>query len=174
MSAKTLEFQIRIRPSIVQDHGSYICTLCSVVATIVVALPRITRMRRRFSAVLMQPQSLQQRSLTYINTNGDSILLMVGFESRIPGFQHLWSGGRFYPPLIVRVRAIDGGYQAKAVNWPLMLATTTSNSLQGAKCPKPSFITTLGPFHYRYALFFYHPKANPSKVAQFLTPFETC
>ena len=36
---------------------------------------------------------------------------------------------------------------------------------QGAKCPKLSFITILGPFHHRYALFFYHPKANPSKVA---------
>ena len=24
---------------------------------------------------------------------------------------------------------------------------------QGAKCPKPSFITTLGPFHHGYALF---------------------
>ena len=41
-----------------------------------------------------------------------------------------------------------------------------------AKCPKPSFITTLGPFHHRYALFFYHPKANPAKGAEFLTPLE--
>ena len=54
-----------------------------------------------------------------------------------------------------------------------MLAKTTSNS-PGAKCPKPSFITILGPFHHRYALFFYHPKAIPSKVEEFLTPFETC
>ena len=48
--------------------------------------------------------------------------------------------------------------------------------LQGAKCPKPSFITILGQFHHRYALltFFYHPQANPSQVAEFLTPLETC
>ena len=48
---------------------------------------RIMRMRRRFSAaVLMHHNLCKQQSLTYIYTNGDSLLLMVGFESRIPGF----------------------------------------------------------------------------------------
>ena len=39
-----------------------------------------------FSALLMHHSLCKQQRLTYINTNVDSILSMVGFESRIPGF----------------------------------------------------------------------------------------
>ena len=43
-------------------------------------------MVRHVSAVLMHHNLCKQQRLTYIYTNGDSILPMVGFESGIPGF----------------------------------------------------------------------------------------
>ena len=134
---------------------------------------RITRMRRRFSAVLMHHNLCQQQRLTYIYTNGDPILLMVGSESGIPGSQHSWSGGRFHPPPNSPNSSQGWWTLGEGSQLDVNVGDNNVQFCQGAKCPKPSFITILGPFHHRYALFFYHPKANPSKVAEYLTPFES-